>query len=110
MPFPHISCTFFIVYPSFILITHRDWTLNDPVEQHWHLGPFGVLPSHRRFGIGTALMKIFCKEVDKCLATAFLETDFDENVLYYKKFGFEIVATSNIFEIESRYMARGAKI
>jgi len=89
-----------------IAFLHQQWALNDPVEQHWHLGPIGVLPSHRRLGIGTALMKIFCREVDRCMATAFLETDFDENVRFYKKFGFEIVSTSNIFEIESRYMTR----
>ncbi len=92
-----------------IAFWHREWALNDPVEQHWHLGPIGVLPSHRRLGIGTTLMKIFCQEVDRCLARAFIETDLDENVLFYRKFGFEIVSTSNIFEIESRYMARAAK-
>lgn len=93
-----------------IAFWHGQWALNDPVEQHWHLGPIGVLPSHRSLGIGTALMKIFCREVDKCLATAFLETDFDENVRFYRKFGFEIVTTSKIFGAESRYMARAAKI
>ena len=54
-------------------------------------------------------MKIFCKEVDSCFANAFLETDFDENVLFYKKFGFEVVSQSNIFDVESRYMVRAAK-
>jgi ribosomal protein S18 acetylase RimI-like enzyme len=92
-----------------IAFWHREWALKDPVEQHWHLGPIGVLPSHRGLGIGTTLMKIFCKEVDSCLANAFLETDFDENVLFYKKFGFEVVSKSNIFDVESRYMVRAAK-
>ena len=92
-----------------IAFWHREWALKDPVEQHWHLGPIGVLPSHRGLGIGTTLMKIFCKEVDSCLANAFLETDFDENVLFYKKFGFEVVSKSNIFDVESRYMERAAK-
>ena len=92
-----------------IAFWHREWARNDPEEQHWHLGPLGVLPSHRGLGIGTALMKVFCKEVDKCSATAFLETDFDENVRFYQKFGFEVVSTSNIFKIESRYMARVVK-
>jgi ribosomal protein S18 acetylase RimI-like enzyme len=93
-----------------IAFWHREWALKDPVEQHWHLGPIGVLPSHRGLGIGTTLMKIFCKEVDSCLANAFLETDFDENVLFYKKFGFEVVSKSNVFDVESRYMVRAAKI
>ena len=93
-----------------IAFWHREWALKDPVEQHWHLGPIGVLPSHRGLGIGTTLMKIFCKEVDSCLANAFLETDFDENVLFYKKFGFEVVSKSNIFDVESRYMVRAARV
>ena len=93
-----------------IAFWHRQWALKDPVEQHWHLGPIGVLPSHRGLGIGTTLMKIFCKEVDSYLANAFLETDFDENVLFYKKFGFEVVSKSNIFDVESRYMVRAARV
>lgn len=93
-----------------IAFWHREWARHDPKEQHWHLGPLGVLPSHRGLGVGTALMKIFCKEVDSCLTTAFLETDFDQNVRFYQKFGFETVSTSNIFEIESLYMARAVKV
>ena len=92
-----------------IAFWHREWALKDPVEQHWHLSPIGVLPSHRGLGIGTTLMNIFCKEVDNCSAKAFLETDLDENVLFYKRFGFEVVSTSNIFDVESRYMMRAAR-
>jgi ribosomal protein S18 acetylase RimI-like enzyme len=91
-----------------IAFWHKEWARNDPFEQHWHLGPIGVLPFYRRLGIGTALMKIFCTEVDRCCAKAFLETDFDENVFFYNKFGFEIVSTSNIFAVESKYMARNS--
>ncbi len=93
-----------------IAFWHREWALRDPGEQHWHLGPIGVLPSNRGLGLGSRLMELFCQEVDKCSAKAFLETDLDENVLFYKKFGFKIVSTSNIFDVESRYMARAAQI
>ena len=92
-----------------IALWHREWSLQDPVEQHWHLGPIGVLPPHRGIGIGTAFMNIFCREVDRCRAKAFLETDKNENVLFYEKFGFEVISRSNIFDVESRYMARAAK-
>jgi len=91
-------------------IWHREWSIKDPLEQHWHLGPIGVLPSHRGLGIGSRLMELFCKEVDKCLANAFLETDLDENVLFYKKFGFKVVSKSNIFNVENRYMERAPQI
>lgn len=87
----------------------KEWAVHDPIEQHWHLGPIGVLPSHRRRGIGTELMKRFCKEVDNCSAKAYLETDLDENVRFYEKFGFKIISRSKIFHVENRYMLRDSK-
>ena len=84
----------------------REWAEHDPIEQHWHLGPIGVLPSHRGKGIGTKLMKRFCEEVDRCSAKAYLETDLDENVRFYRKFGFEVIAKSEIFHVDNRYMVR----
>jgi ribosomal protein S18 acetylase RimI-like enzyme len=84
----------------------RQWAIEDPVYQHWHLGPIGVLPTHRRLGLGSRLMSVFCDQVDKCSAKAYLETDLDENVFFYKKFGFKVVSTSSIFNVESRYMTR----
>lgn len=84
----------------------REWSRHDPVEPHWHLGPIGVLPACRRKGIGTALMQRFCHEVDLCGARAYLETDLDENVRFYEKFGFSLVSRSLIFDVESRYMLR----
>ena len=88
----------------------REWALRDPKEQHWHLGPIGVLPSHRRLGIGSLLMERFCEEVDRCSAKAYLETDLDENVDFYQKFGFEVISTSDIFQVENHYMIRDARV
>lgn len=88
----------------------KEWAAHDPFEQHWHLGPIGVLPPYRGKGVGTELMKRFCKEVDNCSATAYLETDLDENVRFYEKFGFSVVARSDIFHVENRYMLRDSKI
>jgi len=87
-------------------IWRNEWAKNDPEEQHWHLGPIGVLPSYRKKGIGSQLMQIFCKEVDASLAKAYLETDLDENVSFYKRFGFEVIFTSNLLNVENRYMLR----
>jgi len=86
------------------------WAEHDPLEQHWHLGPIGVLPSHRGMGVGTGFMRRFCKEVDNCAAKAYLETDLDENVRFYQKFGFNVISTSNIFEVENRYMLRTPQV
>ncbi|MBC8504769.1 MAG: GNAT family N-acetyltransferase [Anaerolineales bacterium] len=87
----------------------KEWAIHDPVTQHWHLGPIGVLPGYRGMGVGSKLMQIFCKEVDACSAQAYLETDLDENVHLYQKFGFEVIATSNIIQVENRYMLRVSK-
>ena len=87
----------------------NEWAKRDPKEQHWHLGPIGVLSSHRKQGVGSQLMERFCNEVDQCSAKAYLETDLDENVRFYEKFGFEIVSRSNIFRVDNKYMMRKSK-
>ena len=87
----------------------KEWAKHDPVEQHWHLGPIGVLPNHQGLGVGTILMDRFCKEVDACRAKAYLETDFDKNVRFYEKFGFKVVSESEIFGVKNRYMLRDSK-
>ena len=87
----------------------REWAAHDPLEQHWHLGPIGVLPSHQGMGVGSELMQRFCKEVDKCSAKAYLETDLDENVRFYEKFGFKRISESTLFNVENRYMLRDSQ-
>ena len=90
-------------------VWHTEWGRHDPLEQHWHLGPIGVLPTHQGSGIGSRLMARFCKEVDACPATAYLETDLDKNVRFYEKFGFNVVSESEIFDVKSRYMLRPSR-
>ena len=87
----------------------REWAKHDPVEQHWHLGPVGVLPTHQGLGIGTILMDRFCREVDACMAMAYLETDLDKNVRFYEKFGFTVVSECDIFGVNNRYMRRDSQ-
>jgi ribosomal protein S18 acetylase RimI-like enzyme len=62
-------------------IWHTEWARHDPMNQHWHLGPIGVLPSHQGLGIGSMLMERFCNEVDACLAEAYLETEGKKSTL-----------------------------
>lgn len=91
-------------------VWHTEWARHEPLSQHWHLGPIGVLPSHQGLGIGSILMERFCKEVDACLTKAYLETDLDKNVRFYEKFGFKVVSESKIFDIKNRYMLRVSQI
>lgn len=90
-------------------IWHREWGLRDPKDQHWHLGPIGVLAAYQGQGIGTRLMNRFCDEVDLCRAKAYLETDRDKNVRFYTNFGFQLIAESTILDAPSRYMLREAR-
>ena len=85
---------------------HNEWARQDPLNQHWHLGTVGVLPSHQGKGIGTKLLSRFCKEVDTCLAPAFLETDTEKNVRFYERFGFEVVEETEIFDVKNHFMWR----
>jgi len=84
----------------------NEWARHDPLDQHWHLGPVGVLPSQQGKGIGTKLLSRFCQEVDACLSPAYLETDTDKNVRFYERFGFEVVKETEIFDVKNRYMWR----
>ena len=87
-------------------VWHTEWARHEPENQHWHLGPIGVLPTHQGLGIGSMLMARFCIEVDACKAEAYLETDVDKNVRFYSKFGFQIISESDIFRVKNRYMLR----
>lgn len=87
-------------------IWRNEWARHDPMNQHWHLGPVGVLPSHQGKGIGTNLLSRFCQEVDACLSPAYLETDSDKNVQFYERFGFEVTKVTKIFDVKNHYMWR----
>ena len=90
-------------------VWHADWGRNDPIKQHWHLGPIGVLPIHQGSGVGSMLMERFCREVDACFAKAYLETEGDKNIRFYEKFGFKVISESDIFDVKNRYMLRGGE-
>jgi predicted N-acetyltransferase YhbS len=85
------------------------WDHHDPREPHWHLGPVGVLPELQGSGIGTALMRRFCHEVDARQAAAFLETDQSSNVRFYKSFDFHLVDEVDIFGVKNYFMWRSRK-
>jgi len=87
-------------------VWHTEWARHESLNQHWHLGPIGVLPSHQGLGMGSMLMDRFCMEVDACKAEAYLETDVDKNVRFYEKFGFKVISESDIFSVKNRYMLR----
>jgi ribosomal protein S18 acetylase RimI-like enzyme len=84
-----------------------EWEKRDPDEPHWHLGPVAVEGGMRGMGIGSQLMETFCKHVDAKRDVAYLETDKPENVLFYERFGFEVIDEAEVLETPNWFMRRG---
>lgn len=80
------------------------WAKLDPPTPHWHLGPLATAPSWQHQGIGTQLMEL-------ALTTGsgdnhYLETDKLNNVGFYEKFGFSVLAQPSILATPSWVMMR----
>lgn len=82
------------------------WSKHDPCEPHAHLGPIAVDPGDQGRHIGHKLMDCYCGEIDRTCAVGYLETDRPENVGFYKRFGFEVMATMSILGVINYFMRR----
>ena len=82
------------------------WASHDPQEAHWHVDPLCVLPESQGQGIGSQLMSFCCEKVDEDGILAYLETDQEQNVRLYERFGFKTEETENIFGIKNHFMYR----
>jgi GNAT superfamily N-acetyltransferase len=83
------------------------WAQHDPAECHWHLGPVGVDRLLQGKGVGSALLRAFCQQMDAADATSYLETDKRENVAIYEHIGFRTVAEDQVLGITNWFMRRG---
>ena len=72
------------------LVRRIKWYRLDPKEPHWHLAPIGVIPEFQGHGIGSQLLNGFCEYIDAEGKAAYLETDREENVRLYERFGFAV--------------------
>lgn len=95
-----------IATPLRILSWVDEWARRDPSELHWHLGPVAVEPFLQGQGIGTAMLYAFCELVDCTEAYAYLETDKDENVRLYQRFGFTVVESAEVMGVPNWFMWR----
>jgi GNAT superfamily N-acetyltransferase len=82
------------------------WSRRDPSQPHWHLGPVAVEPALQGQGVGRALMADFCTRMDQCAGCAYLETDKGENVHFYRRFGFSVVAEAQVLGVRNWFMSR----
>ena len=83
-----------------------EWSRRDPATLHWHLGPVAVDPSVQGQGIGSAMLTAFCAHMDAYGTFSYLETDRPENVRFYKKFGFIVVAEATVVGVPNWFMSR----
>jgi|SRR5215831_16930170 len=92
--------------PVRILHWVDEWSRRDPSEPHWHLGPVAVDRDLQNQGIGRAMMVDFCTRMDNWDTPSYLETDKSENVRFYRKFGFTVIAESEILGVPNWFMSR----
>jgi len=59
----------------------------------WYLSILGVLPAAQGRGIGARLLRPTLAEADAARAVCYLETFSDRNPAFYRRLGFETVAT-----------------
>ena len=61
-------------------------------DRHVYLDELAVVAGHRRHGIATALMEAGHGWADDLGLPVALDTDTDENVAFYERRGYEVVA------------------
>lgn len=63
---------------------------HDPDERHIHVGPVGVEPGVQGLGVGGAMLARIGQLLDAEGEVAWLETDKPENVVFYRRHGFDV--------------------
>lgn len=63
---------------------------NHPVEPHWYLETLSIAPEAQRKGYGSALLAPGLELCDEQQLPAYLETQREANVPYYRRFGWEL--------------------
>lgn len=61
-----------------------------PTEPHWYLEVLSIAPEHQREGHGAALLSPVLERCDHDRVPAYLETNRESNLPYYRRFGFDL--------------------
>jgi ribosomal protein S18 acetylase RimI-like enzyme len=84
----------------------KSWATVDPAERHSHLGPLAVDAQMRGQGIGTQILGEYCRRLDESKIVGYLETETDDNVRLYSRFGFAVVAEKLVLGVPNWFMVR----
>jgi GNAT superfamily N-acetyltransferase len=79
---------------------------HDPAERHIHVGPVGVERGVQGLGVGAAMMRALCDALDADGELAWLETDKPENVVFYRRHGFDVDVEDTALGFPIWYMRR----
>lgn len=90
------------------LLARYVWWRHDPRRPHWHIDPLGVDPQLQGRGIGSRLLGRFCEMADEGSLAGYLETDTQENVRLYQRFGFQVTGKASIMGDVDWFMWRPA--
>lgn len=91
-----------------LLSQFGSWSKLDLAAPHWHLGPVGVERELQGQGVGSLLLREFSRLVDADATAAWLETDKEINVSFYRKHGFEVIAEEVVNGVPNWFMERRA--
>jgi len=72
-------------------------------DDMWYLSILGVSPAYQNQGLGKKLVEPILKEADKIKVATYLETFTIQNNSFYKRLGFEIVASIKTPNINQEY-------
>jgi ribosomal protein S18 acetylase RimI-like enzyme len=82
------------------------WGALDPTEGHSHLGPFAVDAALHGRGIGSQILVEYCRRLDAAHLMGYLETETEDNVRLYSRFGFEVTAERPVLGVPNWFMRR----
>ena len=84
------------------------WADHDPGAVHGHIGPVAVRKESQGRGLGTALLEAVVERLDHAGLAGYLETDRAQNVPFYERQGFAVVAEGDVLGVPNWFMWRDA--
>ncbi len=82
------------------------WGERDPDQPHSHLGPLAVDTHLQGRGIGSKIMDECCLRLDARGQAGYLETDKWENVHFYERYGYAVIAQADVIGVPNWFMIR----